>query len=114
MGMSRFILIDSKSGFIFGDTADYAAGESDLTPAGAARLLDLSIGEHDRTYTELAENPQTQQPGYEVYALDQPGVIDVVNEGQDRRFIDEVIRNGKYAGFVLIESEGATGTGSGA
>jgi len=103
--MPRFILIDSKSGFIFGDTADYAAGESDLTPAGAARLLDLSIGEHNRTYTELAENPQTEQQGYEVYALDRPGVIDVVNEGQDRAFIDDVVRHGTYAGFVLIEAE---------
>lgn len=101
--MSRFILIDNKSGYIFGDTADYAAGESDLSPAGAARLLDLSIGEHNRTYTELAENPHTPQLGYDVYSLDRPGVIDIVNEGQDRAFIDEVLRVGSYAGFVLIE-----------
>lgn len=102
--MSRFILIDNKSGFIFGDTADYAAGESDLSPAGAARLLDLSIGEHNRTYTELAEDPKDGQTGYEVYALDRPGVIDVVNEGQNQAFIADAISAGRYAGFVLIES----------
>lgn len=102
--MSRFILIDNKSGYIFGDTADYAAGESDLSPAGAARLLDLSIGEHNRTYTELAEKPAQAQAGYDVYSLDRPGVIDVVTEGQDRDFIAEVIRTGKYAAFVSIET----------
>ncbi|QEI06851.1 hypothetical protein FXN63_14160 [Pigmentiphaga aceris] len=102
--MSRFILIDNKSGFIFGDTADYAAGESDLSPAGAARLLDLSIGEHNRTYTELPETPDTAQLGYEVYSLDRPGVIDVVSEGQDPTFVAEAIRAGRYAGFVLIEA----------
>jgi hypothetical protein len=103
--MSRYILIDSKSGYIFGDTADYAVGEADLTPAGAARLLDLSIGEHNRTYTELNARPNAPRAGYDVYEIDRPGVIDVVGEGQNPDFVAEVIRAGKYAGFVLIEAD---------
>jgi len=44
--MTRYILIDNCSGYIFGDTADYAANmQSEITPEGAARLLDKSIGD---------------------------------------------------------------------
>ena len=47
--MPRYILIDNNSGYIFGDSADFAAGnQSDLTPTEAARLMDESIGEYGR------------------------------------------------------------------
>jgi hypothetical protein len=99
--MARYILIDNNSGYVFGDTADYASARSDLTPIEAARLLDESIGELGRTYRETA-NPRDTSTGYHVYRADVRGseAVPVVTDGQDQDYIESVQRDCEYVTFV--------------
>ena len=100
--MARYILIDNSSGYVFGDTAVYAGGQSDLTPIAAARLLDESIGVYGREYVEHSINPHTTATGYHVYRADISGseVVAVVQDGQDAETIEAVQRDCQYLGFV--------------
>ena len=103
--MARYILIDTNTGYIFGDSADFAAGhQSDMVSiADAARMLDESIGERDRTYTEYPSRPEGAS-GYEVYRADVLGseAITVVQDGQCQETIEAVMRDCEYAGFVKV------------
>lgn len=87
--MPRYILIDTNSGYIFGDTADFAAGkQSDLTPEGAVALLAEHIG---------AESA----PGsMKVYRADINGseVVPVVRDGQSEDAIRSVEEFCEYVG----------------
>lgn len=106
--MARYILIDSNSGYIFGDTADFAANrQSDITSiSDAARMLDESIGEYGRSYSELSRNPRSTQTGYHVYRADINGseAVPVVQDGQDQEMIEAVERDCEYVGFVACHS----------
>ena len=99
----RYILIDNNSGFIFGDSADFAAGrQSDIDgPVDAARMLDESIGVHGRRYV-LHDHASAFATGYHVYYADIDGseAVPVVQDGQDQDTIDEVERRCDYVGFV--------------
>lgn len=104
--MPRYILIDSNSGYIFGDTADYAAGadlaqSAHFNPVEAARLLDESIGEYGRAYVETGR-PRDTRTGYHVYRADMDGsdAVPVVWDGQDQETIEAVERDCEYVGFV--------------
>ncbi|HRD35078.1 MAG TPA: hypothetical protein PLR02_12565 [Rhodocyclaceae bacterium] len=99
--MARYILIDNNSGYIFGDSADFAQ----CAPDGiveAARILDESIGEQGRSYVERNSNPNTTATGYDVYRADINGseAVPVVQDGQNQDVIDEVVRLCEYVGFV--------------
>lgn len=103
--MPRYILIDNNSGYIFGDSADFAAGnQSDLTPTEAARLMDESIGEHGREYRELSSVPRDTRTGYAVYRADINGseAVPVVQDGQDREMIEAVERDCEFVAFVEV------------
>lgn len=104
--MARYILIDSNSGYIFGDTADYLGGRDPGSMSEAARLLDESIGEHGRRYEELSRNPRSTQTGYDVYRADIDGseAVTVVQDGQDQEMIEAVERDCQYVGFVACHS----------
>ena len=65
--MTRFILIDNNSGFIFGDSADLNGKIFSGTEVEFARALDESIGEYGRDYA-LTHNPRNTSTGYHVYA----------------------------------------------
>lgn len=100
--MARYILIDNDSGYIFGDSADFAEQQSDLTPVKAAQILDESIGEYGRTYVESATSPQSTVTGYHVYRADVRGseAVPVVSDGQDGETIQAVTELCDYVGFV--------------
>jgi hypothetical protein len=103
--MPRYILIDNNSGYIFGDSADFAAGnQSDLTPTEAARLMDESIGEHGREYRELSCMSRDTRTGYAVYRADINGseAVPVVQDGQDREMIEAVERDCEFVAFVEV------------
>ena len=104
--MARYILIDNNSGYIFGDSADFATHQSDLTPASAARLLDESIGEHGRHYVEHSSAPASTVTGYHVYRADVRGseAVPVVQDGQDQDTINAVIELCDYVAFVECRS----------
>lgn len=81
--MPRFIIIDRNSGYIWGDTADFAfEHQSDLDPIAACRLLDESLGEHGREYEETGRHDAAA--GYDVYQNRSTGdAVPVVHDGQD-------------------------------
>lgn len=101
--MARYILIDNGSGYIFGDTADFAGG-STLEPCEAARALDATIGEHGRHYDLIRQNPNDSRTGYHVWRADIDGseAVAVVHDGQDQETIDAVERDCRYEGFVTV------------
>lgn len=108
--MPRYILIDSYSGYIFGDTAEMSAfSDTDQTPIDAARVLDESIGEHGRSYEFVTADPRDTSTYYAVYRADIGGSEAVTNitDGQDREMIEAVERDCKLVGYVLTtQAEG--------
>ena len=58
--MSRYILIDNNSGYIFGDSADLNGKHYVGTPEEYAAALDRSVGEVGRTYTLINHNPRSK------------------------------------------------------
>jgi len=104
--MARYILIDNHSGYIFGDTADYAAGH-DISPIAAARMLDESIGERGRSYSEQRRPPRENVTGYHVYRADIAGseAVPVVMDGQDSDTIAAVEGACEYECFVECITE---------
>lgn len=101
--MARLILIDNNSGYIFGDTADFADGRADLTPVEAARLLDEKVvGEFGREYREHSGSPSSTVTGYLVYRADINGseAVPVVQDGQDQEMIDAVMEQCEFVCFV--------------
>lgn len=103
INMPRYILIDNNTGYIFGDTAEFAQNSPhEITPAEAARLLDESIGTHGRVYIEHASAPRTTVTGYQVYRADINGseAVPAVWDGQDQETIDNVTRSCEWVSFV--------------
>lgn len=89
--MARFIIIDVNSGYIFGDTADFAANQpSEITPEEACMLLDASLMQPGGHYVRCDERSSCAT--YLVYRADIAGgeAIPVVTDGQDRETIEAV------------------------
>ena len=97
--MTRLILIDNSSGYIFGDSADLDGKIFSGTAVEFARALDNSIGVHGRDYA-LTHNPRDTSTGYHVYAA--TDAVPTVSDGQDANIIKAVERDCDYAGFVAI------------
>ena len=93
--MPRYILIDRNSGYIWGDTADFASGQPILTPTEAAQVLDHTL----KHYGCYEETDQTDSAAtYDVYRADVDGseAITVIVDGQDAETIAAVERDCKY------------------
>ena len=103
--MARYILIDSHSGYIWGDTADLAGFDGSAgTIVDAAAKLDESLNEYDREYEEVTRRELGGHTGYLVYRADINGsdAIPVVTDGQDQEMIDAVLRDCEYVGAVRV------------
>lgn len=113
--MPRYILIDSNSGFIFGDTAqferklrpfiseDCKVGGSEMSPTQAARVLDEeTVGEFGRSYIEHSRIPSDTRSGYAVYRADVNGsdAVAAIIDGQDQEMIEAVERDCEFVCFV--------------
>lgn len=98
----RFIIIDIYTGYIWGDSADFDAGNPDGAAddiCEACRRLDRSLGEFERTYAEVPREPRS---GYAVYRADINGsdAICTIHDGQDKETIESVERDCQFLGFV--------------
>lgn len=102
--MTRYILIENNSGYIWGDSADLNGKIFDGTPEEFAAALDASIHEYDRTYEMIGHNPRSTEDGYHVYRADVGGseAVMVANDGQDQEMIDAVERDCQYLGFIRV------------
>jgi len=89
--MHRYILIDRHSGYIFGDTADFAAGREFDTPAEAAAILHETL--LDGAVAFEACGDRDEHAVYDVYQADINGsdAVGVVHDGQDQETIDAVV-----------------------
>ena len=97
----RYIIIDNYSGYIWGDSADFAAGkEQPQSMVDTCKMLDESIGEYERTYEAVSR--LSGQNGYVVYRVDVNGgeAVPVVRDGQDRDMIEAVERDCQLLGYV--------------
>lgn len=113
--MPRYIMIDSFSGWIYGDTADLPehpdhhlmddvrnSAHSDQAMVAAARWMDEATGNaHGRAYQAVSR--LDGRHGYEVYRADIGGsdAVSVVWDGQDQDTIDAVIKHCEHVGGVL-------------
>ena len=90
----RLILIDNHTGYVFGDSADFAGGRAMESGTDAAQALDASIGEHGRSYEEHGPGyrPASNQTAYHVYRADVGGseAVPVVYDGQDTETIEAI------------------------
>jgi hypothetical protein len=102
--MARYILIDSNSGYIFGDTADFNGKiYNPESPTDAARELDRLFQQiPDRSYVEHDNPPHDNRTGYHVYRADVNGsdAVTTVTDGQDQEMIDAVEADCEYVCFV--------------
>jgi hypothetical protein len=104
----RLILIDNASGYIWGDSADFAASRSMESATDAARQLDESLGEHGRTYEEHGPRyrPASNESAYHVYRADIDGseavAVAVGHDGQDADTIEAVERDCEKLAVVVV------------
>ena len=105
--MSRYILIDNCSGYIFGDSADLNGRIFTGTPTEYAAALDASIGERGRVYEEVSRHAlANNETGYHVYRADVNGseTVTVVWDGQDQETIDAVVRDCEYVTTIRSQA----------
>ena len=88
---SRYAIIDTNSGFVWGDTIA-------SSPIEACRLIDQNISCQERAYTETSD-PRSTETGYRVYVVPVDLAID---DGQDGGTI-EAVESCEYAGFVRVD-----------
>lgn len=101
--MARYILIDSNSGYIFGDSADLNGRIFQTDDAlEFAAALDASIGEHGRSY-EWGDADDRHRSCYHVYRADIDGsdAVTIVHDGQDQETIDSVMRDCRREGIIV-------------
>jgi hypothetical protein len=109
--MTRYILIDNHSGYIFADSADLNGtiwtGDN---PADFAAAFDVTIGEHGRTYEAISRSAlASNETGYHVYRADINGseAVTVIEYGQDQDMIDAVERDCEYVTTLRIDDADA-------
>lgn len=100
--MAHYIIQDVYSGYIWGDTRDFANGPNEYdTIVDACRALDLDIGgAEDRVYSQVPR--LSGDSGYAVYRVDINGseAVTVVHDGQDKATIEAVMENCDLVGYV--------------
>lgn len=101
----RLILIDHSTGYVFGDSADFAGGRAMENEAEAARQLDESLGVQGRTYETMGAGyrPAANETAYHVYRADIRGsdAVAIVQDGQDPEMIADVERECDKLAVVL-------------
>lgn len=101
--MTRYIIVDNMSGYIWGDTAaipEWATATP--TPIEACRIVDKFNGDVGRQYKEVPRLHLTEL-GYKVY---RPKNSDIeIGDGTDRRTINRVRRHCELAAIVKTVSE---------
>jgi hypothetical protein len=104
--MARYILIDNRSGYIWGDSADMNGKIFTGTPIEFAAALDASNGEHGRDYIEVDRLGSTES-GYHVYRGDVNGseVVPIVEDGQDEDQIESVERLCEYVTAITTSKD---------
>ena len=92
--MPRFIVINNRTGYIIGDTANIGGKIVAVDhPVEACRYIDEVRGARGKNYTQVARGDLTlNAAGYRVYRADEAGaeLVPVVVDGQDTHVIEDV------------------------
>ncbi len=103
----RFILVDSSSDEVSGDTSKFAAGWPELTSdndnlgslcRAAAQLLDESKGEPSSRYEFTSFEPSDKASGYFVFMANEKASDTL---GKESPSIYEVLTQCSYVGYVV-------------
>jgi len=108
--MARFIIIETNSGYIWGDTATLTTDQftcsdraDDADMIAACRAIDEENGEHGREYETLnSVHELNGRSGYMVHAGSDAVVT--IDDGQDQELIEAVERDCKLVGVVVWEA----------
>ena len=103
----RTILIDTYSGYIWGDSADLNGKAFHGTPHEYAAALDASLKnplENGEQY--ISTHSANGANGYAVYRADANGseAVPVVLDGQDKQTIEAVERDCQFLGYLIKSS----------
>ena len=101
--MARYIIQDAFTGYLWGDTADFAAGKDFDGIVDACRLLDESVDPSAATTREYEEVSRLSgASGYLVYRADINGsdAVPVVYDGQSKEAIEAVETSCELVGYV--------------
>jgi len=101
----RYIIFDNPTGYIWGDSADFARFgiRAPVDMLEACRLLDESLGEHGRTYEQVDRFDFLNDSGYVVY--EGADRLPIVQDGQNKEEIEAVLRDCQLLGFVAYGEE---------
>lgn len=100
----RIILIDTHTGFIWGDSADHNGGIYNGTPEEYAAALDESNKdplENGQQY--VWSHSLSGEHGYAVYRADVNGsdAVGVICDGQSLEMIESVERDCQFLGYLI-------------
>ena len=99
--MTRYILIDAHSGYVFGDTADRwwkMDGDAPVDHMDAAMSLDIALMMDTSGCSYENVSRHDSRATYHIYTADDE--FPIVFDGQDQKSIDDVIRDCPYLGSI--------------
>jgi hypothetical protein len=100
--MTRYILIESNSGYIWADTVDFGVGRHERPEQAARRIDKVLDARHADEHSYILYNGNTSgRDGYYIYRA--PNSFRTDYGGQDQDVIEAVERDCAYAGFVAVE-----------
>lgn len=94
--MTRYIIIDADTGYIFGDTGDLDGPARQESPLEAVQRLDAHIGGEPAEYEDKSISGLDHgESGYYVYRADIDGseAVGITQDGQDQDVIQAVMDN---------------------
>ena len=99
--MTRYILIDAHSGYVFGDTADRwwkMDDDAPVSPIDAAVSLDCALMMDNSGWSYEDVSRHDSRATYHVYTADDE--FPIIFDGQDKKAIDAVTRDCSYLGSI--------------
>lgn len=104
--MTRYIGIDSNTGYVFFDTGDLDGAARQESPSEAVERFETYENVRGGVSVEYVEHAHAPSgaSGYHVYRADIGGseAVPVVHAGQDQETIQAVERDCEYVGFVEV------------
>lgn len=103
--MTRYIIVDNYTGFIWGDSVDFPKEPDDIL--SVCRMLDDEIGSYEHGITYEKVSYFNGEFGYLVYDASIPNgnKIPTSYDGQDQEIIDTVTNNCTLLGYVAREQK---------
>ena len=99
--MTRYILVDAHSGYVFGDTADRwwkMDADAPVNPMDAAMSLDIALMMDNSGWSYENVSRHDSRVTYHVFKTDNE--FPIIFDGQDQKSIDAVIRDCSHVASI--------------